>query len=585
MKINRNIFWTENFFDRIAGLGIKYVCISPGSRSTSLTLAAASNEKFKCFVHIDERSSGFFALGLAKASRKPVIIITTSGTAAGELYPAVIEAYQQRIPLIICTADRPPELVGRGANQTINQENLYGNHIKFFKDAGLPSVSISGIRKIRLLAEEAYRQSKFGPVHINFPFRKPFEPRSYTDEITEKNLKLIKTIKSKEDVPEPKEDSFDRNLYKEILKSINNAARGLIIAGPSSFTNREKSDLMALAEKLNFPVLADASSQLRFGKVNKKKLVINYEGFFRSEYRNNFTPDLILQFGRIPSSKAIENFLSNIFVKRYIINEHGDIFDPWNNAAGIFKCPPSLFCKMIKESLGREHHPVESTWLNFFSKADNFCQIKKEKILTDSRFPNECRLIPEIINALPENTHLMISNSMPVRDFDFFAPIFDKEIYVHTNRGASGIDGIISTSLGIRKALNKPTLLITGDLAFYYDLNSLLTADKYRIPLVIVLINNNGGGIFRMLPISGYGRLTTKFFVTPHNLDFKPIVRSFNLNYKNIRSWDDLRKSIHSAFNQEKTTVLEIKANIKTSVVLRKKYLKEAVRITSRNFL
>lgn len=448
-----------------------------------------------------------------------------------------------------------------------------------------PSVSISGIRKTRRLAEEAYRQSKFGPVHINFPFRKPFEPSSFTDDIEDKDLKLIQIFKSEEIVPEIKEEGYDKNLYKEILKSINNAARGLIIIGPSSFTHREKSDLMALAEKLNFPVLADASSQLRFGNIHKKTLVINYEGFLRSEYKNNFTPDLILQFGRTPSSKAIENFLTKLSLKRYIINEHGDIFDPWNTASGIFTCPPSLFSNMIQESLGGKGHSLESTWLNSFSKAENFCQVIKEKILTESRFPNECRLIPEIIKAVPENTHIMISNSMPVRDFDYFAPTSEKEIYVHTNRGASGIDGIISTSLGIRKVLNKPTLLITGDLAFFYDLNSLLTADKYKIPLVVVLINNNGGGIFSMLPVSGYGKLFNEFFITPHNLNFEPLVRSFNINYKNVKGWDDLRKSIRSAFNNKKATVLEIKTDIKTSVALRKKYLREADRIISRNVL
>ena len=186
MKINRNIFWAENLFDRLARLGVKYVCISPGSRSTSLTLAAASNKKFKCFVHIDERSSGFFALGIAKATGKPVVIITTSGTAAAELYPSIVEAYQQRIPLIVCTADRPPELRGRGANQTINQENIYKNHIRHFREAGLPSTSFSGIRKIRKIAEEAYQKCSQGPVHLNFPFRKPFEPDTFTDEINKK---------------------------------------------------------------------------------------------------------------------------------------------------------------------------------------------------------------------------------------------------------------------------------------------------------------------------------------------------------------------------------------------------------------
>ncbi len=583
MKINRNILWAENFFDRLAKLGIKHVCISPGSRSTSLTLAAASNKKFKCFVHIDERSSGFFALGIAKATGKPAVIITTSGTATAELYPAIIEAYQQRIPMIVCTADRPPELIGRGANQTINQENIYRNHIRFFKNAGLPTASVSGIKKIRRTAEEAFLKSKQGPGHINFPFRKPFEPGSLTDEIEEKDLNLIEEYKSTESNLQEVTGRYDKNLFKEILKAINESKRGLIIAGPMHSSNQEKSDILKLSDKLSFPVLADTSSQLRFGKKSNKNILINYEGFLRNKiFINNFSPDLILQFGSTPSSKAIETYLESINPKRYLINNHGDIFDPWNTASGVFKCTPSLFCKIITDKLQKKNK--DNIWLNDILKADRLSGMVKEIIINNSTFSNECKIVPEIINALPDKTHLMISNSMPVRDFDYFAPVSEKKIRVHTNRGASGIDGIISTALGIQKVLNKPTLLITGDLAFYHDLNSLLAADKYKIPLVVVLINNNGGGIFNMLPVSEYGKNFKEFFITPHNLDFAPLVKSFNGKYRKIKSWDDLKKSINSAFNENRFTVLEIKTEIKTSVNLRKKYFGEADKIISKNF-
>lgn len=208
----------------------------------------------------------------------------------------------------------------------------------------------------------------------------------------------------------------------------------------------------------------------------------------------------------------------------------------------------------------------------------------KEKILNDSSFPNECRIIPEIINSLPDGVQLMISNSMPVRDFDYFAPVSAKEIIVHTNRGASGIDGIVSTALGIQKSSQRPTLLITGDLAFYYDLNSLLTANKYKIPLVVILINNNGGGIFGMLPVSKYKKRFTEYFISPHNLDFASIVKSFKGKYKQIKSWNDLRKSIVIALNERKFSVLEIKTEIKRSVNLRKKYFREADKIIGRHF-
>lgn len=582
MKINRNTFWTENFFDRLVKLGVTTVCISPGSRSTPLTLSAASNKKLRSFVSIDERSSAFFALGFAKASGKPVVVVTTSGTATAELYPAIIEAYQQRIPLIVCTADRPPELVGKGANQTINQDNLYSNHIRFYKNAELPSASASEVKRIRKLAEEAYLKSLEGPVHINFPFQKPFEPESYTDEFSNQSLKLIENLKSKEKILYEAEQKIDKILYKEILTAMRNAQRGLIVVGPMKFDNNEKKKILSLAEKLNYPVIADACSQFRFG--NKSGNVItSYEVFLRN---NDFiklnTPDVILQFGSTPSSKAIEIFFGKIKTKRYVINARGDIYDPWNSASGVFKCSPTLFCEIVKSDIQKGFKLQGKNYLKNFINTEEICQKEKERIIYQSAFPNEGRIIPEILKIIPANTQIMISNSMPVRDFDYFAEKTDKNIVIHSNRGASGIDGIISTALGIRKSSNKPVLLITGDMAFYYDLNALLTANKYKIPLVIVLINNNGGGIFGMLPVSGYGRKYREYFLSPHNLDFSTIIKGFNGKHKLIKNWKDLQKSVNKALNEKQFTVLEIKTDIETSVDLRKKYIKGTGKIISR---
>ncbi len=582
MNINRNIFWTELFFDILGKSGVKYFCISPGSRSTPLTFSAASNKKFKCFVHIDERSSGFFALGLAKATGQPVVVITTSGTATAELYPAIIEAYQQRVPLIICTADRPPELIGRGANQTINQKNIYHNHIRYFKDAGLPSPDISGLKRLIDIAGKAVLKSGQGPVHINFPFRKPFEPGSFTDKINKEKFHKIRQLKSKAFSFKKEINKHDEKLLKEILKSLNDAERGLIIAGPSKYDRKEKSDIIKLARDFNFPVIADASSQLRFGNSSNKNIITNYEGFLRNDlFRKYNSPDLILQFGSTPSSKAVESFLEQIKTKRYIINEFGDVFDPWNNASGVLQCSPSQFYKFSKR-IGVKKKQTQRKWLNEFLDADRVSDKIKQNLITNSSFPNECRIIPEVISCLPNNTHLMISNSMPIRDFDYFAPLTGKNIVVHTNRGASGIDGIISTALGIKKATAEPTLLLTGDLAFYYDISSLLTAKKYNIPLVIVLINNNGGGIFGMLPISDCGLKFREYFTSPHYLDFASIIRGFKANYKLVKSWDNLKKYIHEAFQRHVFTILEIKTDIKSSVNLRKKYFSETNKIISK---
>ena len=577
MKVNRAYYWTENFFERLSDFGVKYICISPGSRSTSLTFAAAANKRFKCFVNIDERNSAFFALGLVKATGKPVVIITTSGTATAELYPAIIEAYYQRVPLIVCTADRPPELLGKGANQTINQENIFKNHIRFYRNAGLPAATFYGIKKIRKFAEEAYINSSQGPVHINFPFRKPFEPGAFTDKLNSHTLNSIRILKSKERIVLSKYKAPDKNLFNEILTILKTARRGLIIAGPMKYDKSEKTKILELAERLNYPVIADACSQLRFGN-KSEKVITGYEIFLRdNRFIKSNSPGIILQFGSTPSSRAIEIYLEKSDAKRYIINHYGDIFDPLNKAAGTFKCSPSLFCEMIIKDLpGEKGKKTNSHLTNNFRNAEILAHKTRENIINLSAFPNECRIIAGIIDSIPENTHIMVSNSMPVRDFDYFAQRTSKNIIIHSNRGASGIDGILSTSLGISKAVSQPVLLITGDMAFYYDLTALLTAKKYKIPLVVILINNNGGGIFGMLPVSKYGRIYKEYFVCPHNLDFSTIIKGFGGKHRLIRSWKDLTLSLRKALDEKQFTVLEIRTDIKTSVALRKKYIKTA---------
>ncbi len=575
MKINRNTYFTENFFNRLSELGVINVCLSPGSRSTPLAFAVSSNKKFKSFVHIDERASAFFALGIAKGTGEPTVVITTSGTAAAELYPAIIEAYQQRVPLIVCTADRPPELVGKGANQTINQDNLYRNHIRFYKNAGLPAVSVSAIKRIRKLAETAYRKSDEGPVHLNFPFRKPFEPESYTDVLSTKTLKLINLLKSNETVPVERSEKPDKHLYKEILHNLNVSQKVLIIAGPMKYDRNEKNRILKLAEHLNCPLIADVASQLRFGN-NSVNVVTNYEVYLRNnDFIRQNTPDIIFQFGSTPASKAIEMFIDKIKTKRYIINSYGDLFDPWNSASGVFQCSPSLFCNLVTRDTRKKDRLSAKSYLNKFKSADLLSRKQMIRTIDRSSFPNECRIVNNIIDAVPENTHIMISNSMPIRDFDYFAQKTSRKIIIHSNRGASGIDGIISTSLGIQKSINKPLILVTGDMAFYYDLNAMLTAKKYNVPLTVVLINNNGGGIFGMLPVSGYGKIYKDYFVSPHNLDFSAVIKGFKGKYILIKSWKNLANSLNKALIEKQFTVLEIRTDIGNSVNLRKRYLKD----------
>ncbi|MGC8596191.1 MAG: 2-succinyl-5-enolpyruvyl-6-hydroxy-3-cyclohexene-1-carboxylic-acid synthase [Candidatus Kryptoniota bacterium] len=578
MKINRNIVWAETFVNELARNGVKYACLSPGSRNTPLTIAFASNRKIKTYVHIDERSSGFFALGLAKATRSPVAIVCTSGTATAELYPAIVEAYQRRVPLIVCTADRPPELHGVGANQTINQYNMYKNHILEFFDAGVPRISFRSLFYLKKIAATAVYSSSVkssGPVHINFPFRKPFEPDAITDEV---DNGLFEKIIETEKVIVPAKKPFPQNKLngdiEKIARLISTVEKGLIVVGPNDVDKTFTREIVLLSRQIGYPILADGASQLRFGPHNKSLIISNHDAIFRSkEFIDAHQPELILQFGRTITSKGLETFFDHSDATRFLINKYGDWFDPSRGAIKAIASEPAIFCSQILQNLKMQKmRPRSGKWIEDFMNAEKIANEIRKKTIEASSFPDEPRVIAEVLASLPSRSRIMLSNSMPIRDFDYFAANNDVEITVFDNRGASGIDGIISTALGIASDRRYPTVLITGDLAFYHDSNGLLAAKKYRIPLIIVLINNNGGGIFEILPISNHRKYFKDYFLTPHNLDFAKVVNTYDGLYTLVRSWSHLRKSLKSSFKKNTFSVLEIKTNPKQSLRVRRRY-------------
>ncbi len=589
-KVNRNYIWCTTFVQELASLGVKYACISPGSRNTALTIAFSENKAIKSYVIIDERSSGFFALGLAKASQSPVAVVSTSGTAVAEFYPAIIEAYYHHVPLIVCTADRPPELLNCGANQTINQGNIFRNHIRWYFNLGLPELSVKRLLNLKTIAARAYFESivnSRGPVHLNFPFRKPFEPNDFTDEIQEDLIKTkISSVKLTTTTSENIKSTYSKKDYNELYKLLKKTKKGLIIAGPDYIDADFAESCSLLAAKLKYPVLADGISHLRFGRHSKRNILVNFEGFLRSDsFLNKWEPELILQFGKTPTSKGFELFFENTNSVKYLVNEFADWYDPSNKAEAVIGLKPSVYCKQIIDLLGKDKFErIENDWLDFYLKLEEISLANRKKIIDKADFPFEGRIIGEITSLLPDNSMLMISNSMPVRDTDYFAVKLNKNICIYNNRGASGIDGITSTALGIQAHSQKPTVLITGDLAFYYDLNGLLTSLKYKIPLVVILINNNGGGIFQMLPISSYESVFNDYFITPHNLNFSSIVKAYGGSLTNITGWNHLEAEFRTALKQKKLTVLHIRTDSKQSADLRRKYWAKISRDLSEKF-
>jgi 2-succinyl-5-enolpyruvyl-6-hydroxy-3-cyclohexene-1-carboxylate synthase len=582
-KVNKNFIWAKAFVNQLCDLGVRFACISPGSRSTPLTLAFAEQKKIKCFVHIDERVSGFFALGLAKASGMPVAIVTTSGTATAELYPAIIEAYQQRIPLIICTADRPPELLNTGANQTINQWNLYKNHIRWFKYIGLPQLSVKRIINLQKIAVRAFETSLMinkGPVHLNFPFRKPLEPKSFTDEVDDKILISIKNCITPEKNTNRNEDLSKRETKQNniIAEKVIGKAQGLIIVGPKEFDQEFVSKLKLLSKITGYPILADGVSHLRFkSSVADKNICCNYNAYLRSQkFKNNHKPEIILQFGRTVTSVFLQNYIEQSKPLRYIINEYGDLFGPAKKSK-VVKFNPVIFCDNIIRILTESTFKRKHNWIKIFNKAESLTVEIKTLLLKKSNLKIEPKVFSELISIVPANTKIMVGNSLPIRDFDNFVGKTNKNLKVFFNRGASGIDGVTSTALGIA-SMEKPTILITGDLSFIHDLNALLPAKKYSIPLVVILINNNGSGIFEMLPISSEKKLFNTFFKTPHNLNISSLVKSFGLDHHLIKGTKDFQNKLKSSLLKKSFTVLEIKTDSSLSKKMRKKYWADVVK-------
>ena len=583
MKINRNIAWAETFVKELVAGGVKYACISPGSRNTPLTWAFAQNKKIKKYVHIDERSSAFFAMGLANRTGTPVALVCTSGTASVEFYAAIVEAYLQRIPMIVCTADRPAELRHTGTNQTINQDNLYKNHIRWFADVGLPELTVNKLANLKGIAGIALKVSCFGnkgPVQINFPFRKPFEPDTFTDDINSRIESFLNKTFYKPEEKNSNKKLRNNRVLAELAGKFLKLKKGLIIVGPENYGSEFRKQVYRLSNLLGYPLLADGTSQLRYSKQNisHDNLICNYEAIFRSqEFINNNAPEVIIHFGRTPTSRGMEDFYENHSPIKIIVNAEGDVFDP-SRKGKVYEFSPQVFCISICDIIAARNkiQMPDRNWIDIYKEADKGLEQLKREIFSTQISLSEPGIVNEFLKEVPEYSTIMLSNSLPVRDFDFFASRCPKSLTIFHNRGASGIDGIISTALGIASAGKGPVFLITGDVAFYYDINALLNAKKYNIPLTVLLINNNGGGIFNSLPISRYRQFIEEYFVTSHNLDFKKLTQAFEIKYNLVTRPDKFRELLRNTPTADRTRVVEIRTDSQKSLALRNNYWKES---------
>jgi len=570
---NSNNIWSDLIIEELIRHSCCYFCISPGSRSTPLTVAVAHNKKAISKVFYDERGAAFHALGFARATGKPAVLICTSGTAAANYYPAIIEAHQDSIPLIILTADRPPELRATAANQTIDQVKMFGNYVNWYFELPVPDENISPQFALTTV-DQAYFKSMHpqkGPIHINCMFREPFLSEKQ-NALTEEFLNWQNSGKPYTSYP-----VLNNKLLPdlELFEKINRTKHGIIVAGKLD-NNSDSEAVLEFAKKSGFPIFADITSGLRVGY--KSDSIIEYfDLMLLSEtFNNSLEPDLIIQFGKRFVSKRLLTFLSKLKPKNYlVVDESTDRFDPAHIVSHRIVGNISQFCKSYVPS---NKNNIDKVWNEQINKTN-----KIVGDLINSEFNSNIKLseisIARIISQNnPENSGLYLASSMPVRDMDMFAEKRNKNIYIASNRGASGIDGTIASAIGFAEGKKTAVTLVIGDLAFIHDLNSLyqLTSSKY--PVTIVLLNNSGGGIFSFLTIADQKDVFEKYFSTPHDLTFNSTADLFKLKYYRPQNSKEFIDSYKSAIVQKKSAIIEISIDKNDNFKLHKNFYNKVIK-------
>ena len=515
--------------------GARRVVISPGSRSLPLAHTALCIPELEPYVLIDERSAGFFALGLARADLQPTILICTSGTAGANYYPAVIEAAQSQIPFIVLTADRPLTLRNTGAPQTIDQSHLFGHYPKLFADLPEASVDLERCRMIRTTAGRAYTCAldvPCGPVHLNVPLDEPLAPVTENetachavweqlrhDEGDASPVRLSLRAPTREDV--------DR-----VYDVIERAICGLIVCGPNAArTEAEAAAIHLLGRQLGWPVFADVASGLRF---HGQPILSYYDIFLREDDLAALAPDVVLAFGAFPTSKVLNTYLDRHRGAHTIRIQPDSVRrDPTARATDVVIANVATLCQELADSVDAAR---DSLLLDPFQRAAAAIQAEL------SRADEECEAayVRQAIQALTNGGNLVLASSLSIRYADALAAAEGQLHPVFAMRGANGIDGTISFAAGIAAATCVPTLLILGDLAFHHDLNGLLAAVRHAPNLTLLLLNNNGGGIFHFLPACGVSEHFEIAQGTPHNVDLAAASRLFGIPWQEAHSADEV---------------------------------------------
>jgi 2-succinyl-5-enolpyruvyl-6-hydroxy-3-cyclohexene-1-carboxylate synthase len=549
-----NLRWAMALVEGLVAAGVDRAVISPGSRSTPLTLACLRHPGMKSWIQVDERSAAFFALGLAKADRRPVALVCTSGSAPANWFPAVIEASYGLTPLLLLTADRPAELRDCGANQTINQAGLFGGQVRASHELPPAESTPQALRGLGFLAARAADQSRWplpGPVHINVPLREPLVPAGVLPEYAAATPKAVSYP-----VMQPPADEIAA-LAREL-----SGRPGLIVCGEGNYENGFPAALAQLAEALACPVLADPLANLRYGAHDRSRILGRYDAFLRCEgFAGNPRPEWVLRFGAVPVSKQLQNYLAACDSAHILVEPHGRWPDPLHQTTRLLRADPAAVCSALAAA---RPLPAPAAWLEGF-----VAQERRAGALADAAGkPVEAEVVASLARRLAGGC-LFSGNSMAIRDLDGFAAGSDAPLRIVGNRGASGIDGNVSTALGLAAALGKPVAALLGDLTFYHDMNGLIAARGLNATFVV--LNNGGGGIFNYLPQSGLEDFE-RAWLTPTELDFSHAARMYGLEYRKVECGGGFDAALAAALEHDGPDLIEVTVDREVSVARHKAY-------------
>ncbi|HEX8742894.1 MAG TPA: 2-succinyl-5-enolpyruvyl-6-hydroxy-3-cyclohexene-1-carboxylic-acid synthase [Thermoleophilaceae bacterium] len=549
IPINRTYAPVQAFVEELARCGMTHAITSPGSRNAPLALVLAAQEDVEARSVVDERAAGFVALGLAKASGRPVAVTCTSGSAAANLLPAVVEAHEARVPLIVLTADRPPELREVGAGQSIDQVKLYGSHAKWFVEVGNHDPSRATAVHHRSLACRAYWTAaggRPGPVHLNFPLREPLAPRREELEAADwagREDGRPWVTRLQDAAPRARAGPTDAapgahagladplpGAHAGLAGAVAGARRGAIVCGAV----RGPAPLAALdlARRAGWPVLADALSRLRCGPADRANVIAHYDLLLRAEeFASGHRPDLVIRVGDTPTSKPLRAWLAG--AEQIVLDPDGAWHEPTREAATVVAAGPDLL-----GALGERAVPADAGWLESWQRADRV--VLPELAATPDPF--EPKVWAAVADAAPPGATLWVASSMPIRDVEAFLPSMAKPLRVLSNRGANGIDGTIASAAGAALAGGGPVYVLLGDVALLHDVGGLLAAARLGAGLTVVCANNRGGNIFDHLPVAGVADRAAyeEHIVTPDAIDPERAAALAAMPYTRAGSLDEL---------------------------------------------